>query len=281
MLQSAIAKTGEENLSVRTKFMIETMNNLKNNRMKTGIMASTITSDHIIQMKKTLGTLNMQKLRGSEPLRIGLKDLWDSEQRGKWWLTGASYKDKSQDDGSRDDQSQRILSSPPTVEGATLFDTSTDLARLAQEQRMNTNVRRSIFIAIMSATDYKDAHHRLSKLGLKKSQELEVPRVLIHCAGAEESYNPFYALVSRRVCSDRKVKMAFKFSLWNLFKRMGENNKEYDEEPDKDEEDELQLRSLVNLAKFFGFLVAEDGIEIGVLKVTSSILRCNLTLVYF
>ena len=133
---------------------------------------------------------------------------------------------------------------------------------------MNTDVRRSIFVAIMSATDYKDAQNRISKLRLKRSQELEIPRVLIHCASAEESYNPFYSLIARRVCSDRKIKMAFQFSLWNLFKRMGEDREDEKEGPDDEDEDELQLRSLVNLAKFFGVLVAEDGLGIGVLKVT-------------
>lgn len=269
MLQSAIAKTGEENLSVRTKFMVETMNNLKNNRMKTGVTASNIASDHIIRMKKTIGTLNTQNIRGSEPLQIGLKDLRDSEKRGKWWLIGASYKDKGQVDGNHNGQNERILGGQQEKANGVHMSTSTDLIQLAREQRMNTDVRRSIFVAIMSATDYKDAHNRISKLRLKRSQELEIPRVLIHCASAEESYNPFYSLIARRVCSDRKIRMAFQFSLWNLFKRMGEDREDEKEGlDDEDDEDELQLRSLVNLAKFFGVLVAEDGLGIGVLKVT-------------
>lgn len=266
MLQSAIAKTGEENLSVRTKFMVETMNNLKNNRVKTGIAASNIASDHIVRMKKTLGTLNTQSIRGVEPLRMGLKDLRDSEKCGKWWLVGASYKGQDQDRGNQDSPSQRGLDSQ-LKDNEMLDSTSTDLIQLARQQRMNTDIRRSVFIAIMSATDFKDAHNRISKLRLKKSQELEIPRVLIHCAGAEESYNPFYALISRRICSDKKLKMAFQFSLWNLFKRMGEVREDREETPDEVEEDELQLRSLVNLAKMFGVLIAEDGLGIGVLKV--------------
>lgn len=273
MLQTAIAKTGEENLSVRTKFMVETMNNLKNNRMKTGIAASIIASDHIIRMKKTLGTLNTQNIRGSEPLRIGLKDLRDSKKRGKWWLIGASYKDISQDDNNQDDPNQRSLGRQLKEENDTVKHTSTDLIQLAREQRINTDVRRSIFVAVMSATDYKDAHNRISKLRLKKSQELEIPRVLIHCASAEENYNPFYSLISRRVCSERKLRMAFQFTLWNLFKRMGEDREENGEDPDEDGEDELQLRSLVNLAKLFGVLIAEDGIGVGVLKVISTVPR--------
>ena len=278
MLQSAIAKTGEENLSVRTKFMVETMHNLKNNRMKTGIAASNIASEHIVRMKKTLGTLNMQNLRGSEPLRIGLMDLRDSEKRGKWWLVGASYKDRSQVDGNHDDQHERSLVDPLKEVEKTPNAASTDLIQLARDHRMNTDVRRSIFVAIMSATDYKDAHNRIAKLRLKKSQEVEIPRVLIHCASAEESYNPYYSLISRSVCSDRKLRKAFQFSLWNLFKRMGEDHDNSEESPDDDEEDELQLRDMVNLAKFFGVLIAEGGLGIGVLKVSTAMLPCYLAL---
>lgn len=270
MLQSAIAKTGEENLSVRTKFMVETMNNLKNNRMKTGIAASTIASDHTIRMKKTLGTLNTQTIKGSEPLQIGLKDLRDSEKRGKWWLVGASYKDIGQEDDHQHDSNQISFGRQPQVDNSTVKSASTDLVQLAREHRMNTDVRRSIFVAVMSATDFKDAHNRISKLRLKRSQELEIPRVLTHCASAEESYNPFYSLISRSFCSERRLRVAFQFSLWNLFKRIGEDGEDNGEDSDENGDDELQLRSLVNLAKFFGVLIAEDGIGVGVLKVISN-----------
>lgn len=262
-LQAAVAHSREETLSVRTKFMIETINNLKNNRMKTGVAASTITLEHTTRMKKILGSLNQRNVRASEPLRIGLKDLRQTDKRGKWWLVGASYKDDDADDGERTEQPSSVRKNNGEVN---ITDVAADLIQLAREQRMNTDVRRSIFIAVMSATDYNDAYFRLMKLHLKRSQELEIPKVLIHCAGAEKAYNPFYTFLSRRVCSDRKLKMSFQFSLWDLFKQMGEGEeepKEYDEE----DEGKLGLRSLVNLARMFGVLIAEGGLGLGVLKV--------------
>lgn len=267
MLQAAVANSGEEKLSVRTKFMIETIKNLKNNRMKTGVAASTITSEHTTRMKKTLGSLNQRNIRASEPLRIGLKDLRQTDKRGKWWLVGASYKDVDADDGQR-------IELPSAVRDKNngevdVYGVAPDLIQLAKEQRMNTDVRRSIFIAVMSATDYNDAYVRLMKLRLKRSQELEIAKVLIHCAGAETAYNPFYALLSRRVCSDKKLKMSFQFSLWDLFKRMGEgeDDPKEDDEGDEDDGGKLGLRSLVNVARLFGVLIAEGGLGLDVLKV--------------
>ncbi len=264
-LQGVVAQMEEESLSVRTKFMIETMNNLKNNRMKTGIAASAITSEHTIRMKKILKSLNQRTIRASEPLRLGLKDLQNEDKRGKWWLLGASY---------RIDTGDANLQKQPSPLGGDDWDDDSgrngvagDLEQLAKEQRMNTDVRRSIFIAIMSSSDSNDAYVRLLKLGLKKSQELEIPKVLVHCAGAEKIYNPFYTFLSRRICRDKKLKMALQFSLWDLFKRMGEAEDEAEGHQDEGADGKLELRSIVNLARMFGVLIAEGGLSVGVLKV--------------
>ncbi|EKG17772.1 MIF4G-like type 3 [Macrophomina phaseolina MS6] len=281
LLQKSVAKAGEANLSVRTKFMIETINNLKNNRMKTGVAASAITSEHTTRMKKTLGSLNTRSIKASEPLRIGLKDLRDTEKKGKWWLVGASWRndttdereitaatttdDKQSNDGRKKEKYERSAEEETIASGGG----TTDLMQLAREQRMNTDIRRAIFISIMSASDCKDAHARLTKLRLKRAQELEIPRVLLHCAGAELAYNPYYTLIARRLCAEKPLKKAFQFSLWDLFRRMGERDDADDDDADFDEDGEeaLTTRKVVNLARMFGTLAAEGGLSIAVLKV--------------
>jgi nucleolar MIF4G domain-containing protein 1 len=271
MLRPAVEKAGgEANMSVRTKFMIETINDLKNNKVKTGAAASAVISEHTIRMKKTLGTLNTRSLKSSEPLRIGLDDIKQSDSKGKWWLVGASWTGNEAAKGDAEPASQ--AKEVDDVEDDIAMDTrTTDLAQLAREQRMNTDVRRAIFIAIMSASDFQDAYMRLNKLKLKKAQELEIPKVLIHCSGAEASYNPFYTLIAKKLCGDRKLKMAFQFSLWDLFKKMGEGDND-DDVPDEDDEDALSTRYIVNLAKMFGALIVDGGLTITVLK--------NLNLTY-
>ncbi|PQE13319.1 dihydrolipoyl dehydrogenase protein [Rutstroemia sp. NJR-2017a BVV2] len=258
MLGPAVKQAGGEGkLSVRTKFMIETINDLKNNKMKTGGVASAVTSEHTVRMKKTLGSLNNRSLKASEPLRIGLKDIKESDKKGKWWLVGASWAGNAEDD----DESSKMQNKKEVqkVDAGT-----SDLVQLAREQRMNTDIRRAIFITIMSASDYQDAYLRLMKLKLKKVQELEIPKVLVHCSSAEKLYNPYYTLIAKRLCGDRKLKMAFQFSLWDLFKRMGETNDNEDDNFGEDEE--LDTRHIVNLAKMFGTLITEGALGLGVLK---------------
>ena len=270
-LQNQISKTGEQAISTKIKFMMETMNSLKNNRMKTGVAASAISSEHTIRMKKMLGTYNQKHIKASEPLRISLKDLQESERRGKWWLVGSSYKDEDQYHSPQEINASTGLNEnvdDTILEG----DGAGDLVQLAKEQRMNTSIRQSIFIAIMSATDCDDAYLRLLKLHLKKSQELEIPKILLHCAGTEMVYNPYYTLLAKKCCSDRKLKMAFQFSLWDVFKQLDDGDEDYENDDEQNREGRLSMRAMVNLAKMFGNLIADNGLGLGVLK--------NLNLVY-
>ncbi|KAL5323398.1 hypothetical protein ACEPPN_007933 [Leptodophora sp. 'Broadleaf-Isolate-01'] len=260
MLRPAIESAGgEANISVRTKFMIETINDLKNNKMKTGGAASAIISEHTIRMKKILGSLNTRTIKGSEPLQIGLKDIQESDKKGKWWLVGASWSGNADEDTNEPSTAGVGNKRVPAEDAGT-----SDLIQLAREQRMNTDIRRAIFVTIMSATDYQDAYLQLMKLKLKKVQEFEIPKVLIHCAGGEKAYNPYYTLIAKKICGDRRLKTAFQYCLWGLFKKMGESEED-DVDPD-DEEDALDTRQIVNLAKMFGTLLVDGGLNLSALK---------------
>ncbi|KAF5857926.1 suppressor of glycerol defect [Aspergillus alliaceus] len=270
LIQPAVARAGEVALSVRTKFMIDTITDLKNNKLKAGAGAA-ITTEHITKMRKILGSLNNTRVvRASEPISISRDDIHNSSKKGKWWLVGASW---------REDPlvtARQELSTLPTDEQNAApeeedSDAEPDFVNLAKAHRMNTDVRRSIFVAIMSATDYQDAHVRILKLRLKKAQEYEIPRVLTHCAMEEEAYNPYYTLIARRLCgeSGRRLKVSFMFTLWNIFKRMGEAGDLDDEEEafdDEDEQNQLPMKAIVNLAKMYGSLIADNTLTLGILK---------------
>ncbi|RKF63178.1 Suppressor of glycerol defect protein 1 [Erysiphe neolycopersici] len=264
MVRAARTKLKEQEISVRTKFMIDTIIDLKNNRMKTGGANSAIISSHIIQMKKILGTLSNRTIKAMEPLRIGLKDIHDSDKKGKWWLVGASWSGHNKDVesalGPSDDGRATLPSQDTEI---------TDLMRLAREQRMNTDVRRAIFFAIMSASDYQEAYAHLEKLRLKKSQEYEIPKVLIRCIAAENSYNPYYTLIARKLCNIRKLKISFQYCLWDLFKRMDDsqaNDSYSNAEDEEDEEKILNSRVLINLAKMYGNLVTHGSLGLDILR---------------
>lgn len=250
--------------------MIEIITDLKNNKLKSSFAGNS--SEHITRMRKILGSLNSRNLRASEPLRIGRDDIHNSAKRGKWWLVGASW---NEGDQAHDKTENKPGISSTTILADTLDDdfddAEVDLGQLAKTHRMNTDVRRSIFVAIMSATDFRDAHVRLNKLRLKRNQEGEIPRVLIHCGIEEEAYNPYYTLIVRKLCSEKRMRMAFMFALWDTFKRMGERRDLDDEDSDDDlgmddAENALGTRAVVNVAKMFGNLVADGALTLSILK---------------
>ena len=246
--------------------MLETISSLKDNRMKTDTAASAIRSSHTRHMKDTLGSLNTRNSIVNEPLGVGLEAIRETEKRGKWWLVGASYRDGNET--RRETSAPKLSSRSAIAVGAVSKDNdSINIADLAKEHRMNTDIRRSIFSAIMSASNIEDAHHRLLKLALSRGQKPEIPKVLIHCAGKEKEYNMYHTLLAKRLIADRKLKLKvpFQYSLWGIFRRLGENG---DEEEEDTGEDKLGMREMVNLAKMFGTLVAEGDLPLSILKVS-------------
>jgi nucleolar MIF4G domain-containing protein 1 len=80
-----------------------------------------------------------------EPLRATLEDLQSSETRGKWWLIGAAWSG----DPLVDEKRKRQSAVQPAKE--VVDEQSQVLLELARKQGMNTDIRRSIFIVLMSS----------------------------------------------------------------------------------------------------------------------------------
>ncbi|KAK4613486.1 Suppressor of glycerol defect protein 1 [Fulvia fulva] len=261
LLHRTISAIGKDNVSVRTQFMVEQIDNLKNNRVKTGVAASALSAEHMQRMKKTLGSIKTVKT--TEPLRIGLADLRDADKKGKWWLVGASWQPKNE--AKTTSSKQKQADSNHDADASDVDEQGgVDLDKLARQQGMNTDVRRAIFIAVTGAIDPEHAFLRLQKLNLKNKQQVEIPRVLLHCVGAEPVYNHFYTLIACRFCGDHKMWKAWQFALLDIFRRLGETQADADDEPEESEE--MDVKKVYNLAKLYATLVAERLLRITILK---------------
>lgn len=248
LLQPAIASAGgEATLSVRTKFMIEAITALKNNRMKTGTAASAITSEHTTRMKKILGSLNDAKrtIRGTEPLNLSLEDLRNTDKRGKWWLVGSSWHPQA----DSQPQSSSITTKPPSQLTSSDPDQDISIPALAHQNHMSTPTRQLLFTTLLSSPDYGQAATTLLSLPLKKSVfRTETPRVLLACVGGEGTYNPYYSFVTTRLVElDRRLRININFALWDSLKRMAED--------DDGGVERMGLKKVVNTAKFVSSLV--------------------------
>lgn len=265
-LQSTLAVIDPKQVTERTRFMVDTITDLKNNKLKAGLQESAIVTQHVTTMKKFLGTLNTRRSTTTGPLRIGLKDIEESQTKGKWWLVGASFAGKSETPGDGEPGKEEIPDGESSDdEDLDLF--FPDYIRVAKEQGMKTDTQHAIFAALAGASDHNDAYVRFQKLSLNKNHRREVAFVLIQAAGAEQPYNPYYALVAKKMCGDGRIRFAFQDRLWYLFRRMGESV--FEEDGDEDEDGDavgLGEDRLANIGRMAGSLVASSSLSIKVLK---------------
>ncbi|EGW34302.1 uncharacterized protein SPAPADRAFT_148973 [Spathaspora passalidarum NRRL Y-27907] len=247
-------------INTRTQFLIETISSLKNNKLKVVNEANHQLS---IRLKKVLGGINNNKF--NDPIQVSLDDIHSIESRGKWWLVGSAWKGVEQTTAAEDvDES---------VMNDILDHAEPNWMELAKSQRMNTDIRRAIFISIMSATDYIDAVTKLDKLALKRAQEREIPKILTHCAVMEPSWNPYYGILGTKLCESHSHRKTFQFILWDLIKELDGGDREDEDEDDflgfDNDDDETKLRRILNLGRFYGSLIAEGSIPLHNLRTVN------------
>jgi len=143
--------------------MIETLSNLKNNKVKKAIgggASGTGAQEAVERLKKFLSGMNKKRhgeelfdlisksgkphdlcpVKSHEPLRVTLEDLRSAENRGKWWLVGAAW--------NGDPLVERKQNSSET---ASVVSQENKFLKLARKHGMNTDIRRSIFVVLMSS----------------------------------------------------------------------------------------------------------------------------------
>ncbi|KAG1821658.1 uncharacterized protein BJ212DRAFT_1445192 [Suillus subaureus] len=224
------------------------LNNLKSNKIKKTAATQHQGGDAVERMKKFLSGLGKKKhVLAHEPLRVSLEDLHSAESKGKWWLIGAAWG------------------------GDPLADQPRELAR---KQGMNTDIRRSVFVVLMSSDDYLDACERLAQLGLTEVQQREIIRVNLHCCGNEKSYNPYYTLVCQHLSQrSHSYKITLQFCLWDFLRDLGESSVGGVEviKSLKDSDVGFDVKSMSpsrmkNVAKAYAWWIAKDCCTLTIFK---------------
>ena len=80
-----------------------------------------------------------------DALRVSLEDLRSADTKGRWWLVGAAW--------GGDPLVEHQQASQNQTEGVSTPDAPSEnvLLKLAKKQGMNTDIRRSIFVVLMSS----------------------------------------------------------------------------------------------------------------------------------
>lgn len=244
--------------SSRVDYMISAMTDLKDNKKRRQDQAF---GERTAKLRKLLGRIKSTVAvngtgRSSDAcLRMTLQDILNAESKGRWWKVGACWVGNQYTHKGDDDEIEEEPSSmPSTKTGSRESTEEEEILKLASTQRMNTDIRRSIFCIIMGSEDCDDAFEKLVRAGMLKNRtERDTVRVLTECCGNEKAFNPFYAHLASRICEYQpQCKFTFQLSFWDTFKQF----------------DDLKPRKAANLAKLLFHLIAVDrNLRLNVLKV--------------
>ncbi|XP_070210720.1 nucleolar MIF4G domain-containing protein 1-like isoform X2 [Littorina saxatilis] len=238
-----LEESGKE-VPSRMRFMLEVLVAVRNNNVRRVPGADIERTD---RMRKVAGTFIRGGGLADNQLNVGLKDLLRADETGRWWIVGSAWEGRVAEDLANSKTSAKASTST-SVTGAV----SQKLVHLAKKLGMNTDVRRSIFYALMSSEDYLDAFQKVLLLGLKGKQEREIVVVAVECCKQESKYNPFYShLLERLAKHERRFMMATQFHMWDMFKVMSETGQD----------------GRHNLAMMLAHLLASESLSLGVLKV--------------
>lgn len=263
----------KEQLTPRMQFLLETITSLKNNKLKNN---NDSTNQLALRLKKFLGTYSSSKLTDS--LQVSLDDIRNVQTKGKWWLVGSAWK------GNEDKEQGDVVNKE--VMNDFLDSAEPNWLELAKSQRMNTDIRRAVFISIMSANDYVDAMTKLDKLSLKRAQEREIPRILLHCAVMEPAWNPYYGILASKLCDNHSFRKTFQFMLWDLIKSFDGGADDEDDEVevfsgfDDDMDDDEKLKKILNLGRLFGYLFAEGSLALHLLRTVNFVTATSDTTLF-
>lgn len=107
------------------------------------------------------------------------------------------------------------------------------------------NLRKVIYLTIMSSIDPEESVHKLLKINLPAGQEHELPSMVVECCAQEKTYTKFFGLIGERFAKLNR--------LWtDLFEQAFQNKYETIHRHD--------TNGLRNIARFFGHLFASDAV---------------------
>ncbi|KAH8431829.1 pre-mRNA-splicing factor CWC22 [Aspergillus melleus] len=114
------------------------------------------------------------------------------------------------------------------------------------------NLRRTIYLTIMSSIDFEECCHKLMKISLPPGLEPELPSMIIECCSQERTYSKFYGLIGERFS---KINRLWSDLFEAAFAKYYDTIHRY------------ETNRLRNIARFFGHMLSNDAIGWHVLSI--------------
>jgi nucleolar MIF4G domain-containing protein 1 len=139
----------DASINGRLKFMIESVNAIKNNDVR---RLDAYDQQPIELIRKQMRTM-LKEEKDSTQLNITFKDLVNANELGRWWIVGSAWslKENAKNEGETKDGDETGNASDFSSNGQIY---SEKILQLAKAQHMNTDIRRAIFCIIVTAEVY-------------------------------------------------------------------------------------------------------------------------------
>ena len=219
--------------STRMKFMVEMLTAIKNNNVRKVLDYD----PQIIDSRRKKIKLVCHK-QGDAFADVKFNDLVNADTQGRWWIVGSSWGGTPMLKCKNEENNVEI-------------NVSSKMIKRAKSLRMNTEIRKKIFYAIMCADDYIEGFQNVHQLHLTGKQMREVGYVLMKCCEEQKSFNPFYYHIINKFCHyDKQFIMTIQCSFWDRFKTL----------------DSLSNQQISNIANLLSRLLLSEAVPLSCLK---------------
>ncbi|PVU98480.1 hypothetical protein BB559_001554, partial [Furculomyces boomerangus] len=153
--------------------------------------------------------------------------------------------DESESDSGNESSDSQQKKQAESSSGAPIKDlTETELV----------NLRRTIYLTIMSSMSFEEASHKLLRIQIPENDLGELCAMVVECCSQERAYKSFYGLVGERLC---KVKNTLRDAFCHSFVECYNNIHKY------------ETNHLRHIARFFGHMLSTEAIPFTVFSCVS------------
>ncbi len=243
----------EGDISKRVQYMIEVLSQVRRDGFKDNLRIPEALDlveedDQITHSVSLDDQLNVQ-----EGLNVFKNDpdFLENEERYRAIKAEILGEDDGSDDGGSDADSETGSSSDES-EAADPDAAQRQLEIHDRTETNLTNLRRTIYLTIMSSLDFEESVHKLLKLEIPEGQDIELCNMIVECCSQERTYSKFYGNMGERFCKlHRKWSDNFEQSFRNYY----------------DTIHRYETNRLRNIARFFGHLYSTDSVSWAALSV--------------
>ncbi|UKZ51992.1 pre-mRNA-splicing factor cwc22 [Trichoderma virens] len=227
----------ESDIDKRTQYMIEVLFQIRKDKFK----ESPAIKEELDLVEEEDQITHKVELDGEIDVQDGLNIFkfdaeWEEHEEAYRKLKAEILGESSDDEDEDDDEDESDEEEEEESKAMEIKDQSNaDLV----------NLRRTIYLTIMSSADPEEAVHKLMKINLPAGQEPELPSMIVECCSQEKTYTKFFGLIGERFAKINR--------LWcDLFEQAFAK---YYETIHRYENNKLR-----NIAMLFGHMFAADSL---------------------